>query len=591
LALLLANLPARSNAQDVSSGSGIVASDTGNILVPNGSNWTNTVPGEAGGFSGGNTAAYNSSTNTIIFGYMQRTVSQSVAINSALFAAGTGIQVDGYVWGWNYWNSGMNRGSLTGSISLTGSDGSILNTKSYLMPQTNEEKWVSQTGYELFTNPATSGGYPLSSVSSISMNFTGKDDRFWAGYYGPRIRDPYLSLVYTYNPNNSGGGSTDGATSTTCTSYSTDSTCIAKNTSTSGTTPTTTNTESVSNETTPTTVPHSGTTTLSNSTPTTETHTASTPQQSSTPSHISGTTTGTGTSSAPANSTTVAQSSGPTKAGEASDSGKSSQPAQPVSLSTILSIVSNEQSRIGNVERSVVQQAVEQATKEAEKTQKDAEKIAGTAQQQSITASMQALNSGASQSSILSTTTNVPGQGTGLTFFSPTQTNGIGLSASRLDLNNVDPMARQDTAINISAISGITNRTMFIDQATLSSRKNEEVELPKSEGFKVGERNQVLNLIEEKQQTSQQTTVQPQSGPTVNQKVSDNDAAGNINLASIATQPRGYESYFSALPDVQFYAPKEIYKGQKTVDNARALRQLSSDTLHQKMIEQQYNRR
>ena len=42
------------------------------------------------------------------------------------------------------------------------------------------------------------------------------------------------------------------------------------------------------------------------------------------------------------------------------------------------------------------------------------------------------------------------------------------------------------------------------------------------------------------------------------------------------------------LPDVAFYTPKEIYKNQKTVDNVRALRQMSSDKLHQDMVNQQY---
>jgi hypothetical protein len=43
-----------------------------------------------------------------------------------------------------------------------------------------------------------------------------------------------------------------------------------------------------------------------------------------------------------------------------------------------------------------------------------------------------------------------------------------------------------------------------------------------------------------------------------------------------------------ALTDVAFYAPKEIYRNQKNVDNARALRQLASDRLHQQMVDQQY---
>jgi hypothetical protein len=42
------------------------------------------------------------------------------------------------------------------------------------------------------------------------------------------------------------------------------------------------------------------------------------------------------------------------------------------------------------------------------------------------------------------------------------------------------------------------------------------------------------------------------------------------------------------MKDVAFYEPKEIYKNQKVVDNVRVLRQMSSDRLHQEMINLQY---
>jgi hypothetical protein len=92
-------------------------------------------------------------------------------------------------------------------------------------------------------------------------------------------------------------------------------------------------------------------------------------------------------------------------------------------------------------------------------------------------------------------------------------------------------------------------------------------------------------------------TLQPQmasmptfSGPTVNQKAQDNDAVGGVSIAQMARTPVGFEAYNIALKDVAFYAPREIYRNQRTVDNARALRQLGSDRLHQEMVDQQYRR-
>jgi len=70
--------------------------------------------------------------------------------------------------------------------------------------------------------------------------------------------------------------------------------------------------------------------------------------------------------------------------------------------------------------------------------------------------------------------------------------------------------------------------------------------------------------------------------------VENNELAGNISIDSIAKQPANYSQYFFMMPDVAFYAPKEIYKNQTNVDNVRLLRGLGSDRLHQQMINQQY---
>ena len=75
---------------------------------------------------------------------------------------------------------------------------------------------------------------------------------------------------------------------------------------------------------------------------------------------------------------------------------------------------------------------------------------------------------------------------------------------------------------------------------------------------------------------------------TVKKNVEINELAGGVDITLLALQPRGYDLYSVVLKDAAFYAPKDIYGNQKTVDNARALRQLSSDRLHQEMIDQQY---
>lgn len=75
---------------------------------------------------------------------------------------------------------------------------------------------------------------------------------------------------------------------------------------------------------------------------------------------------------------------------------------------------------------------------------------------------------------------------------------------------------------------------------------------------------------------------------TVNKNAQENELAGGVRLDAMATQPKGFEVYSVVLKDAAFYDPKEIYRNQQPVDNARALRQLASDRLHQMMIELQY---
>jgi hypothetical protein len=84
-----------------------------------------------------------------------------------------------------------------------------------------------------------------------------------------------------------------------------------------------------------------------------------------------------------------------------------------------------------------------------------------------------------------------------------------------------------------------------------------------------------------------QSSIETQSS-TVNKNVQPNELAGGVDLASMAVQPKGFEAYSFVLRDAAFYEPKEVYKGQTVVDNIRALRQMSSDSLHKQMVDMQY---
>ncbi len=229
----------------------------------------------------------------------------------------------------------------------------------------------------------------------------------------------------------------------------------------------------------------------------------------------------------------------------------SSQTKNTMSTSQVLAMVRSEQTRIGNLETSTAQQAVEQSQASSDQ-----------AQQESLSVSASNVN----QSQSLG---------------------GIGFQSPIAKIQNIYSSTSTQTQTGLIASTNSPQVSYSIIRNEPSRSQNEEP--VKSEGMKFNSTNPIFNIINSPPQT-QSSTQETQTTSSVNTKVKDNDAAGSVSLDMIAKQPKGFESYMNVVPDVAFYAPKDIYKNQVTVDNVRALRQLSSDRLHQEMVEQQYRK-
>jgi len=152
---------------------------------------TTAYTGTGGGYSGGNQPGYNSSTNTIYFGYTQSAAAYTYAFNEAL--RNSGMTILGYNYSWSYLNQGQASGNLTAAVNFAGTNGTSLHSKSWVLGTTTD--WTNISGTETFTN----NGMAVSSIANFSLTFNGKDSRFWAGYYGPQVKDPSLSLNYTFD--------------------------------------------------------------------------------------------------------------------------------------------------------------------------------------------------------------------------------------------------------------------------------------------------------------------------------------------------------------------------------------------------------
>jgi hypothetical protein len=290
-----------------------------------------------------------------------------------------------------------------------------------------------------------------------------------------------------------------------------------------------------------------------------------------------------------------------TKVGEVSDSSGSSKST--VSLSSVLSMISSNQDKTSALEKSVVQAADAQAFSAGETAKQQAEKLAGDVQSQSIA------NSGGSQSggATASTTQSFGMQAQGSAILMPGNLqSGAAANSARLQQsinsgnmgNQIETTSSSNTTQQQYNNQNTIRQDLNVAMVTPSSayslvvptrQQQVQVEMPTLEGIKFGYRGPVDSAMESKPFLPQMNT-DSQQNSTVKKNVQNNEAAGNVTIESIAKQPANYAQYFGVIPDVAFYAPKEIYKNQKTVDNARTLRGLQggSDRLHQEMVNQQY---
>lgn len=155
--------------------------------------WTGFVTTESGGggLSGGNVAGYNPTLGQFMFGYHQGTVAYRYALNTAL--QNSGMTWLGYNYSWEYFNQDYSRGTLSATVDFAATNGTLLHSKSWNLGATTEG-WTKVQGTETFTNALA-----VSNIASFGLSFSGKDDRFWAGYYGPQVRSPSISVLYTFD--------------------------------------------------------------------------------------------------------------------------------------------------------------------------------------------------------------------------------------------------------------------------------------------------------------------------------------------------------------------------------------------------------
>lgn len=494
-----------------------------------------------GGYSGGPCPNIGTDGTGINYSYGDYTLSQAVAVNQALANAGSNLQVNGYNYSWRVKNSNIN-GEQPGSydpiatitVSLTDKNKNTVVSDVYNYGY-HIVDWTTFSGTRTYDSP-----YAMNNLGSIGLSVRSKDSGYWAGYYGPEFQGFSLSLNYS----------------------------VAQ-----ATTPTTVPTNTV-------TVP---TSTIKNTSPSSSDPTVS-PVTSV---NVGGAMLSiTGTISVPDGVPQTVKDSTASVTSEQSES----KPGAPMSL--IMSVISKIQESDRATQRAAVQNAAQQVSLSVSKSQEQA---------MSIVSSLNSMSTASSQTSS-QPITNTQSNQFSLTPITPpvqttTQTNTQTTLQTTQTATFTLPQAKLPTQ-TYSATSTNTNSSYSLNapvvvqpqqQMYVAQNTNTQTETPSVLNNTLTARTNVLaELMEMK--TPLDTLKVETTTETVNRNVQPNELAGGVDIAMLALQPKGYDAYSFVMRDASFYEPKEIYNKQTNVDNIKALRQLSSDRLHQEMVNQQYGR-
>lgn len=494
--------------------------------------------------------------NVINFSYGSTYVYQQQNISN-LLPSTSGLQVTGYNFGFNAkngngWDDGRTD-QLTALVRFwdtTGGRGAnnLLYGNSYNLNY--KFNWTNFNFSENFTSPLNA-----SSIGQVQYGFIGKDNNGWAGPYGPEIYNISFSLKYTVDP-----CSVNVLSSPSCPGY-----LSAINSLTPATTTTTLGSVAVA-------IPTSASLpTTSDIQPTTITVDAGGVEVSTS-----------GTISAPDNiPQSVKEAQSQTQAEKQEEKSKSS-PNMALVMSTIRQVQANDRA----VQAASVQNALQEVSNAISNAQEQTNMAIENNQRNNAVQQQAAVESQSSsvvnlqfQNSQMNNQNNVQN-------FEPVQTtNQFQQAPKTLEQVITQTQQTQVAKVDYSLLPPQPNMNN-VSPNNFFQQKENQIELPTQVSFMRSD-SPIKSILEQKPNIDSPIT--EQKTETVKSNVQSNEAAGGRDINSIAVIPAGFESYTnSMLRDVAFYKPDEIYKGQRTVDNARALRQLSSDRLHQEMVNQQY---
>jgi len=574
-------------------------------------------------------SAWGAGSNVINFSYGTVDLNQVVNINKALSIGGSGVQLSGFNFGFtakngNGWDNGA-QDYLSAYVKLYGSSGNQVAAYDYTSQTNRRYNWTTFNFSETFATP-----YTASTMGNVQYGFVGRDNNYWVGPYGPEVMNVNFSLKYSVKPDPC---IADPLSSPTCPGYAL---ATVKNSILGST---------VSNASATSFVPVTNYALVSPGpaagpalTGTDFTNPAPGPQgpqgpmgqvgpqgpqgpaagpQGQEPNQNSG-----GPQDSPSQpgpqgpqqgpaagpqpaggppqqaQSAPPPSSGPSQAGPQQAGPGRSNDGPKMTPGAALSVARAAQEKDKAVQATAVQNAAkafEGAVQSSNAASNAAVSINQDMSANSATAAAQ-FSSQTTQTSQQTMTQSTQSQLTTQQASSvqtqvsrTTQTTQQTASGTGLTLN-VNPFAYNPlSSFTVSNIAPPTTQSAPVYQPRSEARPV-DVEAPPTQVASVGGSGRAGNplsdmMIQPRFEMMQENT---QQNSTVNRNVQSNELASGVDIATMATTPVGFSAYSIVLRDTAFYEPKEIYKAQRVVDNVQVLRQLSSDSLHKRMVDSQY---
>ena len=257
-------------------------------------------------------------------------------------------------------------------------------------------------------------------------------------------------------------------------------------------------------------------------------------------------------------------------------------------LASALNTIRNNAAREQSIAAQAVQSAISEASAASTRSQQEATSIAATAQSESTgSSSLQSNNSQAS------TTTAATNSSIGFSFdfaSMPGRNDANSQNANTQSMQYTAPTLNYVDTVAADLSASVAQTVASVALTTTAMTVSAVEEIQTSSNMLTDRTNPINDIIDNKSAYDMEAR-QDFRTDTVKQNVQNNELAGGVDLTAMAVAPQGYSSYMNfVLRDADFYAPKEVYRGQRNVDNARALRGLGSDAKHQEMVNQQYKK-